>query len=81
MSSSIRLEFKCYQDKSKIADFIHEFICGIRGVYISGETQVSLDHRPQLSYNIGYDGTIEIVYVPRDDYSIDVTMCDSDESV
>lgn len=81
MSSSIRLVFKSYQDKSKIADFIHEFICCMRSVNITGETQVSIDYHPKLSYNIGYDGTIEVVYVPREDISIDITTCDNDESV
>lgn len=81
MSSCIRLVFKSNRDMPKVADFIHEFICGIGGIHILGETHASVDYRPQLSYNIGHDGAIEIVYVPRDDYSIDVTMCDSDESV
>ena len=81
MSSRIRLTFKGNQDMSKVADFIHGFICSINSVHILGETRSFIDVRPDLSYAIDSDGTIEVIYETREDYSMDVMTCDSNECV
>ena len=79
MSSCIRLSFKSNQDMQVVADFIREFICSMRGINILGETRVSVDYRPQLSYKIDSDGSIEITYEPRNDVGIDIVEISNDE--
>ena len=79
MSSRIRLTFKGNQDMSKVADFIHGFICSINCVHISGETRASIDFHPDLSYTIDSDGTIEVIYEPRNGVGIDIVEISNDE--
>lgn len=79
MSSRIRLTFKSNQDMSKVADFIHGFICSINSIHILGETRTSIDVRPDLSYVIDGDGTIEILYEPRNGVGIDIVEISNDE--
>lgn len=81
MSSRIRLTFKSNKDMSKVADFIHGFICSINYIHVLGETRSFIDARPDLSYTIDSDGTIEVLYDTRDGNSIDVVTRDSNESV
>lgn len=79
MSSRIRLTFKGNQDMSKVADFIHGFICSINCVHILGETHSSIDVHPDLSYVIDSDGSIEILYEPRNNVGIEIVEISNDE--
>lgn len=79
MSSRIRITFKSNPDMSKVADFIHEFICSINCVHILGETRTSIDVRPDLSYVIDSDGSIEVLYESRNNIGIDIVELSNDE--